>query len=61
MARRKDKAVDRRTFLRSAAVGAAAAAVSPAFARAAREPTRGGGPRPCRKTRKWTRQRSLTC
>ena len=46
MARRKDKAVDRRTFLRSAAVGAAAAAVSPAFARAAREPTRGSCPPP---------------
>ena len=46
MARRKDKAVDRRTFLRSAAVGAAAAAVSPAIARAAREPTRGSGPPP---------------
>src|SRR5580704_4219815 len=47
MARDKDKAVDRRTFLRSAAVGAAALVATPGITEAkSRKSNRGGGPPP---------------
>jgi thiamine pyrophosphate-dependent acetolactate synthase large subunit-like protein len=47
MARGKDKAVNRRTFLRSAAVGAAALVAAPGIAEAKpRKSNRGGGPLP---------------